>query len=154
MDGRTMPRAWSREEVARSERLFARRGVGLWLLHERAREAAEPIGFAGFRVFEEISPEPQLLYAFPASATGRGYATEAAGALLRFVADPAGPGWDEVIAAVDAPNTASSRVLAKLGFERTGEVPGAFGATTTYRWRRSAGPGGSRLQPSDAPRGS
>ena len=58
----------------------------------------------GFRVFEDLGPEPQLLYAFLEEATGRGYATEAARWL---VARAEGLGRAEVLAAVDAPNAAS-----------------------------------------------
>lgn len=136
MDGQVMTPAWSRAALLDSERLFAARGLGLWLLHEAGREAGEPVGFAGFRIFEEMDPEPQLLYALVEAATGRGYATEAARALVRLASDPAGADMAEIPAAVDAPNTASSRVLEKLGFERTGQVPGAFGPTFLYRWRR------------------
>lgn len=136
MDGRVMEPAWSRAAIDDSDALFAARGLGLWLVRERGREEAGPVGFCGFRVFEEMGPEPQLLYAFVEAATGRGHATEAAQALLRLATDPAGSRLAEVTAAVDAPNTASLRVLEKLGFERTGQVPGAFGASFTLRWRR------------------
>lgn len=135
MDGRVMSPEWSRAAAEDSERLFARRGVGIWLLTERDASDASPVGFAGFRIFAEMDPDPQLLYAFVEAATGRGYATEAGAALLRFAADPAGPGLARIPAAVDAPNAASARVLAKLGFARTGQVPGAFGATWTFEWR-------------------
>lgn len=136
MDGRAMEPAWSRAAIDDSDALFASRGLGLWLVRERGREEAAPVGFCGFRVFEELGPEPQLLYAFVEAATGRGYATEAAEALLRLASDPAGAGLAEVTAAVDAPNAASLRVLEKLGFARTGQVPGAFGTAVTLRWRR------------------
>jgi RimJ/RimL family protein N-acetyltransferase len=41
-------------------------------------------------------------------------------------------GLTDIRAAVDEPNVASVRVLEKLGFTRTGHVPGAFGKTWTY----------------------
>ena len=50
-------------------------------------------------------------------------------ALLEFAA------WPEVVTGVDEPNTGSIRVVEKLGFERTGEGPGAFGRVFMYRWR-------------------
>jgi ribosomal-protein-alanine N-acetyltransferase len=136
MDGRLMEPAWSRAVIEDSERLFGSLGLGLWLVSERGQEDAGPVGFVGFRIFEDMHPEPQLLYAFVEAATGRGYATEASEALLRLACDPADPTLAEIHAAVDAPNAASLRVLEKLGFERTGELPGAFGATYTFRWRR------------------
>jgi RimJ/RimL family protein N-acetyltransferase len=38
-----------------------------------------------------------------------------------------------VVTSVDEVNAASLRVLSKLGFERCGSRPGAFGATLTLR---------------------
>lgn len=153
LDGQVVKRAWADAAIAASERLFTTRGVGLWLLRARPRDQDPPFGFAGFHVFEEIGPEPQLVYALVRSATRRGYATEAGEALLRFASDPDGPDMGEIPAAVDAPNRASSRVLEKLGFERTGEVPGAFGPTYTYRWQRPRPPvTGSSGSEASAPR--
>lgn len=135
LDGHVVAPDWAAGELARSDALFAERGVGLWMVRDAAAPTGAPVGFVGFRHFEGLPRELQLLYGFLPAATGRGYATEAAGAALRFASDPAGPAFDEVDAAVDEPNAASSRVLTKLGFECTGDVPGAFGRTLTYRWR-------------------
>ncbi len=133
LDGESVPRAWALAEVETSDRLFAFCGVGLWLVYDDEPEA---IGFAGFRVFDEISDKPQLLYAFLERVTGRGYATEAGEALVRFASDVAGPNFDTIESAVDAPNAASARVLHKLGFVRTHVVPGAFGDIVVLRWKR------------------
>jgi len=46
------------------------------------------------------------------------------------------PGRDRVVSAVDEPNAASLRVLSKLGFARTGSVPGAFGRILVLERRR------------------
>lgn len=123
-DGEVMPRAWAVEAVQISE--AAEPGGGLWLLEEKERRG-QPIGFAGFWVFEEIGPEPQLLYALLEAHTGRGYAGEAAEALISFARTHGGLGT--IVSAVDAPNLASLRVLERLGFVRVGELPGAFGRT-------------------------
>ncbi len=132
LDDETVSREWCRAEVARSDALFEARGVGLWLVGERNAPDEDRIGFAGFRVFEEMSPEVQLLYAFVERATGRGYATECGRALL-----DAATGFDEMLAAVDAPNRASARVLEKLGFTALGREPGVSGDTHWFRWARS-----------------
>lgn len=121
LDGLEVDRAFAEQAIADSDALFAAQGVGLWLLERHG----EPIGFAGFRVFEELSPAPQLIYGLTEAHTGQGLATEAARAMVRFARGRLSP----IIAAVDAPNVASLRVLDKLGFERTGETEGAFGAT-------------------------
>ena len=130
LDGALVGAPWCRTELERSDRLFETRGVGLWLIREQARALQRPVGFAGFRIFEDMSPEPQLIYALTKSASGRGYASEAAGALLR-VARAAG--FASILAAVDAPNRASIRVLQKLGFRRFGSLPGAFGQCHLFR---------------------
>lgn len=140
MDGETVDRAWCADAITASAALFARRGVGLWLVFAAAGlelEVADPqapIGLCGFHVFADIDPEPHLLYALLAPATGRGLATEIARALVAYARDVAG--FAEIGAAVDEPNRASSRVLDKVGFRRAGACPGKFGATLLYRYPR------------------
>lgn len=124
LDGQLVSLGWCLEEIAQSARLFEARGVGQWLVAERSRPEL-PVGFCGFRVFPEVEPEPELLYALLPGFWGRGYATEAARALLAFARAQAGFG--RVLSAVDAPNAASIRVLEKLGFRARGSVPGEFG---------------------------
>jgi RimJ/RimL family protein N-acetyltransferase len=125
MDGEVMPRAWSISQLAASEALFETRGVGLWMAWPAAHPSDAPIGFCGFVVLPDHHPEPQLVYALPARHTGRGHASEMARAAITEARRH--PGFETIHAGVDAPNTASLRVLEKLGFERTGERPGAFG---------------------------
>jgi RimJ/RimL family protein N-acetyltransferase len=131
-DGETLPRAWADETIAAAEALYRGRGVGLWLLHEPG--AARPFGLCGFVVvpgFAAFGGEPQLVYALREAATGRGLATEAATACVEFARARAG--MTAIVAAVDAPNVASIRVLERLGFARCGEVPGAFGSMVLFR---------------------
>ncbi|MEM8882485.1 MAG: GNAT family N-acetyltransferase [Planctomycetota bacterium] len=124
LDGEIVDVAWCRAEIERSEQLHEQ-GVGLWLVELRG----EPVGFIGYRVFEDLGPEPQLLYAFLERVTGRGLATQAA----RWLVDVARrQRWTRIVSAVDAPNAASIRVLEKVGFRRTGSLPGAFGETYLY----------------------
>ncbi len=64
--------------------------------------------------------EEEVGYRYRRSAWGRGIATEAAAPLVRIaLADPA---TTAVVACARADNTASLRVLEKLGLERVGEV--------------------------------
>ena len=128
LDGALVSRDWAEAEVAASDRLFAALGVGLWLVAEAAGGPA--IGFSGFRIFEEVEPAPQLLYALVEARTGRGYATEMARALVGCAREV---GLSPVRAGVDAVNLASVRVLEKVGFERAGEVTGAFGPLWLYQ---------------------
>jgi RimJ/RimL family protein N-acetyltransferase len=78
------------------------------------------------------------------SHTGRGYAREAAIALVDFAREHCAQG--DIVAAVDEPNVASSKVLAHLGFQCTGSVPGAFGHTLQYRLPRGRPPPERRTQ--------
>lgn len=133
-DGQTLPLEWVVETIAASDRLFETRGVGLWLVFESVADAGMPIGFCGFVTFEGFEAfggEPQLIYALREAGAGKGYATEAAEASIRYAREHAG--FTEIVAAVDEPNGASIRVLEKLGFERCGEMPGAFGAMLLFR---------------------
>lgn len=136
MDGITHPRAWSEARIRDSEALFERRGVGLWLAHDRTTHAV--VGFCGFLEFPTADPEPEIVYALPARHTGCGYATEMARASIAHARGRAG--FRDIAAAVDEVNTASLRVLDKLGFERYGSRPGAFGATLLLRLPAGAMP--------------
>jgi RimJ/RimL family protein N-acetyltransferase len=130
LDGAVLDRDWSAARIAESDELFERRGVGLWLA--RRRDTGDVVGFCGFLDLGEPAAgvEPQLVYALPAVHTGRGLASEmAAACVLRARA----VGFTEAWATVDAVNTASVRVLERLGFVRDSTGEGAFGELWTYR---------------------
>jgi RimJ/RimL family protein N-acetyltransferase len=128
MDGQVLPREWAAAEIRASSDLFEVERVGLWLV----RDDDEVVGFCGFRVFETMGPEPQLLYAFTERHTSKGLATAACRWMLELTREL---GWTRVTAAVDAPNRASIRVLEKCGFARSGVVPGELGHTFLFeRW--------------------
>jgi RimJ/RimL family protein N-acetyltransferase len=123
MDGNVLPREWSAAQIRLSQTLFDRLGVGLWLAHET--ETDELVGFCGFLVLPEVHARPELVYAMRERFTGRGFATEMARASIAEAR--AHPAFGEIVASVDEVNAASVRVLEKLGFERAGRRPGAFG---------------------------
>ena len=131
MDGELLPREWSEERVRLSQDLVSRRGVGLSLAFEVAR--GRLIGFCGFLEIPSVHQEPQLVYALLEQFMGQGYATEMARAAIADAR--ARGGFREIIAAVDAVNAASVRVLEKLGFERVTTLQGAFGDMFSYRLR-------------------
>ncbi len=130
LDGELMEPDWCEAEVQRSDELFDSVGVGLWLVFEAGAGEQGAIGFCGYRRFEELSDGPQLLYAFLGAFTGRGYATEAAHALIDFA--KVNTPLRKIDSAVDEPNTASARVLEKVGFRRCSDVPGAFGRILVF----------------------
>ena len=125
MDGEVVPREWADDELVASDRLFETDRVGLWLVEEEG----DVIGFAGFRVFPEVEPAPQLLYALLERVTGRGLATEITAALIAHAREV---GLAPILSAVDEVNAASVRVLEKAGFRRRGDRQGAFGVTRLY----------------------
>lgn len=84
----------------------------LWLV---VRDAAtgEPLGMCGIVVGREGLDSPDIGYAFLARHGGNGYATEAARVVLRHARDVMGL---PKVAAITSPgNTASQRVLEKIG---------------------------------------
>jgi [ribosomal protein S5]-alanine N-acetyltransferase len=110
LDDTIVSRAWAEHEIRQSRALFASTGCGLWSLRVLGRPALA--GFAGYRYFLE-PPELQLLYALDPAHWGHGLATEAAAALVRYGFERLG--FAEIRAGTDEPNSASIRVLERLG---------------------------------------
>jgi len=104
---------------------------GYWAVEERATGAF--VGDAGFADFKrEVGPSmrgvPELGYVFAARAHGKGYATEAARAVVAW---GDARGFTRTVCLIHAENAASLRVAEKCGyreFERTafGEAPVVF----------------------------
>jgi RimJ/RimL family protein N-acetyltransferase len=109
----------ARSFIVASQSSFAERGYGLWLFFEQPRivpPEIEPIaGFAGLLDSSEASPS--LIFGTAPQLWQRGYAREAAAAVLRYAFDQRG--LKRVIADVDEPNIASIRVLEALGMRQT-----------------------------------
>lgn len=114
---------WS--ERARAERFIAKcqqmeqDGSGARLAIERRADGA----FIGWCVLFEWNPgyrSAGMGYCLDDAAWGQGFATEAAGALLQWAFDTLD--LNRVQAETDTRNTASARVLEKLGFVREGTL--------------------------------
>jgi ribosomal-protein-alanine N-acetyltransferase len=120
-DGKAIPFEQTEDILARSERLFAESGYGLW--GAWARDGDQLVGFAGLWFFRD-PPELELIYGVADDLCGQGIATEAAAAVLEHAIEELG--MDVIRASTDAPNTASMHVLDKLGFRfvRRGRVNG------------------------------
>lgn len=156
LDGAVVSREWVAREIRASRAAFRSGGAGLWSLRPVERHPAGRVdagseaailGFAGFRRFPEYAPrEVQLLYGLRPAAHGRGLATEAAVRVCAYVLEALG--WEEVWASVDLPNTASKRVLDRIGMvlERTTDE-GEWG--TAFYVLRRAGPVGEAGAPGD-----
>jgi RimJ/RimL family protein N-acetyltransferase len=89
-------------------------------------ESDRLIGFCGFARPPERPGIVELIYAFLPEHWGKGYATEAAGAMLEFGFTESG--LTRIEATVDPTNLASKRVLEKIGmiYERTGQEDGVL----------------------------
>ncbi|NNF28071.1 MAG: GNAT family N-acetyltransferase [Gemmatimonadetes bacterium] len=148
LDGVVVGRNWVSQEIEDSRSRFATGSAGLWSIREAhgsdhldQPDGSPIIGFAGFRPFFD-PPQLQLLYGLEPAYWGRGLAREAARAAVRFGFDVCG--FPRVIAATDAPNRASVRVVEALGLTLLGATAeGAWGETLTYgldraEWERSA----------------
>jgi [ribosomal protein S5]-alanine N-acetyltransferase len=112
-DDRRLSPEDTRSRIEASLANFEQHGYGLWLAF--ARDGGALVGFAGLLRAEEAPPN--LIYGIAPDFWGRGYATEAARAVLDYALTL--PGLAKVAADVDEPNTASVRVLEKLGMRRT-----------------------------------
>jgi RimJ/RimL family protein N-acetyltransferase len=110
-----------------SARDFAASGYGVWLIREHDR--AELIGTAGLRPLEDLGLE--VFYSLAPASWGRGYATEAARAVVEHALGPLG--LPEVLAEVDEGNAASVAVVDRLGMTQFAVVPGVLGPITRYR---------------------
>jgi RimJ/RimL family protein N-acetyltransferase len=103
----------ARERIVQMQSMTAQLGIGVLVL--RTREAGEPLGYCGIVLGRGSLQEPELAYELLPRAHGRGYATEAAGAVL----DAAfATGRTRIWATVAPWNAPSFRVLEKLGFRR------------------------------------
>lgn len=109
-DGAVIDRATAAEVVAASEASFAAHGYGQWCVD--ARDTPGLIGFAGLRDLEDES-DVELLYGLLPSQWGRGFAHEAARAVLAHGFESAR--LERIVGRTDTPNRASARVLERLG---------------------------------------
>lgn len=97
-----------------------RQEPGPGILAVQRKGTADVIGYCGLSCRGNGSfQEPELVYELLRAAHGCGYATEAGGAVVRWADDA---GYRRLWAGVREWNTASRRVLEKLGFRETGQV--------------------------------
>lgn len=98
---------------------------GMWLMVER--ETATVVGDIGFLGPPADDGAVEIGYSVNPDRRRRGYAVEAATALVAWVRTQ--PGVTTVVARCDPANQASIRTLEKVGFQRDGEAEGQL------RWR-------------------
>ena len=116
-DGEQVSEATIESLIAQSDRMFSEERIGVFGVRMRGRE--DLIGFCGFVRLGGME-ETELWYELTTEAWGRGLATEAARACVRYAFEEAG--MERVIAGADAPNAASLRVIEKLGMQYLGNI--------------------------------
>jgi len=129
----TLQETWSR--MLRYAGLWAFLGYGYWAIEELAsREFIGELGFADFKRdgLAALEGVPELGWALASHAHGKGYATEAVGAVL---------GWADVhlqaprtVCLISAENGRSIRVAEKSGYRKIDELP--YGGTTALIFER------------------
>ncbi len=98
-----------------AKQLTATATTGIALLPIQRRDEGDFIGYCGLIIGRSTVEEPEIAYELFQRAHGRGYATEAASAVLDAAI---ATGRKRLWSTVGAWNTPSFRVLEKLGFER------------------------------------
>ena len=126
-DGAPLSATEVAETIEDSVRDFAAGGYGIWLIHEHGHP--ELAGTAGLRPLDDTGLE--IFYSLAPGSWGRGYATEAARAVLDHALGPLG--LPEILAEVDEGNAASVAVVTRLGMTPFAVVPGVLGPMTRYR---------------------
>jgi RimJ/RimL family protein N-acetyltransferase len=104
----------ARSKIISSRAASAENGIAT--LPIRRRADGDFIGYCGLVTGRATLAEPEIAYELLRSAHGRGYATEAASAVLDAAI---ATGRRRLWATVRSWNAASFRVLEKLGFERS-----------------------------------
>ena len=114
---RYLPAALSRKEsdamIERLEGHFERHGFGLWAVETGDGACAGFVGLSVPRFEAHFTPCVEIGWRLAANYWGQGYATEGARAALAFGFDVLG--LDEIVSFTAPANTASRRVMEKLG---------------------------------------
>ena len=112
---------------------YARHGHGLMAVELKA--TGEPIGMCGLLKRDNLD-HPDLGYAFLPEFGSKGYALEAAAATLEDAV--AALGYSTLLAIVSPGNTASIKLLGKLGFsfEKLATLHPGEPAVAVYAWEK------------------
>ncbi|MCK9902201.1 GNAT family N-acetyltransferase [Frankia sp. Cpl3] len=137
-DGTALSPAQITQTVADSAASFTAHGYGLWLARGRGghdepggHRGESLVGTAGLRPLDDLGVE--VLYSLTPAVWGHGFATEAARAVIDHALGTVG--LPEVLAEVDEGNTASIRVINRLGLTPFATVQGELGPLIRYRLR-------------------
>jgi ribosomal-protein-alanine N-acetyltransferase len=126
----TLPACWPQPDLLEVLPLQASASpetecFGVWVMIER--DTGSVVGDAGFMGPPDEAGSIEVGYSVIPERRRRGYATEAASAIVEWALSQ--PGVRVVVAGCDRDNAPSIRTLERLGFQRTGEANGQI------RWR-------------------
>ena len=107
-----IPMEAAREVVAASVASFEQHSFGFW--NVALKKTDQALGFCGLR-FIEKTPEIEILYGLWPKFWGKGFATEASLAVLRFGFEACK--LERILAGAGPPNAASIRVIERLGMK-------------------------------------
>jgi ribosomal-protein-alanine N-acetyltransferase len=115
-DDKVVPRETVMEIIEASNETFSRSGLGYWMVHLKG--GSEVVGFCGLRHFRfekesADADEVEILYGLAPAHWGKGLATEAAAAVVRYGFEVLG--LTRICAGADPPNQDSFRVMERLG---------------------------------------
>ncbi len=135
-DGHPQPTAARRADFERACAEWTRIGLGPWAVEERSTGIR--VGYCGLPLWREGTPEEavEIGYGYAPDAWGRGVATEAAAAAMRWAIEVRGVPF--LVALTWPENLASRHVLAKLGFAYEGHVDTGHGPRSFFRVSRAA----------------
>lgn len=141
-DNELIPIEFVRDEIESNNRQFEAHGWGQW--KAVLREAPGLVGFTGFREFHD-PPQLELLFGLAETHWGKSIAVEMAQAMLALAFQKWG--FEKIQGSTDAPNTASIRVMEKLGMKCRGRET-TNGLDTVYFeiFPRDFDPAGIRLR--------
>jgi RimJ/RimL family protein N-acetyltransferase len=120
-DGHVQDRAEAVDLLGRIRSDWDEHGFGRWAVERRTDGAFAGFCGVGFlKTFPELGGEPEIGWRLPRPLWGAGYATEAAIAsrddFFRTT------GYDHLISLSNPGNTASERIMEKLGMRRVADV--------------------------------
>lgn len=123
-DGRPLSREATADAIAMMQRRWSAQGFGLFCV--AGRDADTCLGFTGLHVpdfLPEVLPAVEIGWRLARRVWGRGYATEAARAVVDLAFGPVG--LDRMVSIARPENVASTNVMRKLGMtlERTAVHP-------------------------------
>jgi RimJ/RimL family protein N-acetyltransferase len=114
---------------------YAQNGFGLWRVDER--DTGAPVGICGLLKRDWLA-DPDIGYAILERFRGRGYAVEAARAVMDWARRE--KGLKRVVAITSLTNAASGAVLEKAGFRSAGLIaPPGQGESKLYAWQEAEG---------------